>query len=434
MLQLQVKGAWCYVLNALPHEWDELSRFLSFTVEAYGQRTWPRKMLQVGNRRFPTGYLSRVAKKFQFQVTGIETGDEQCDNDFLRDYQSEGVNTALKIRRGIVSWPPGAGKTLAIGAMLESHSFNRVLFVTVSSALVQQTCQKLAKFGLTATTKPGTDSPICVVTHQLLTRRFKKLRKWLSEVDTLIVDEAHHVPAKTIYKMAMECDAIFRVGLTATPIRDDGLEFLVEAAFGPIIHTVHISELIAKGYLANPTLLMISVPRMPSDSYDYAGVYDDVIINNEVRNELVLRAIKLLQTHRPTQVLVDRIPHAYLLGELCSEATVVTGNDPDKYKHEVLEDFEKGDIPILISTPLLKEGADFPLMRSLVMAGSSKSLVNTVQSVGRVLRPAPNKNPIVIDFLDHTRYVLKHALARRRILEAEIGPVRVLPSEYLPEL
>jgi superfamily II DNA or RNA helicase len=90
----------------------------------------------------------------------------------------------------------------------------------------------------------------------------------------------------------------------------------------------------------------------------------------------------------------------------------------------------------LISTPLLKEGADFPLLRSLIMGGSGKSLVNTIQAVGRVLRPGPykDKKPIVVDFLDHTRYVMKHALARRRILEEEIGPVRVLPTEHLPEL
>ena len=66
------------------------------------------------------------------------------------------------------------------------------------------------------------------------------------------------------------------------------------------------------------------------------------------------------------------------------------------------------------------------------MAGSGKSLVNTVQSVGRVLRPLPDKYPVVVDFYDKTKYVCRHALARRRIMESEIAPVFDLPVNYLP--
>ena len=435
MMRLKVKGFYCYVIGPTLEEVAQLNTLLSFRIETY-TRVYYRRLLRqrYSQYYFPAGFVPRIAKQMQFEIEGWELGKEKCQDSTLRDYQREGANKILQCRRGNLVWATGAGKTFAVGAILNELKFKQALFVTVSRPLVEQTCDKLRHFGQEVSTEIG-KAKVTVATHQLVAARLNKIKKWLQDVDVLIFDESHHVSARTIYKIAQNCPASFKLGLTGTPWRDDHKEFLIEGAIGPNIHTVRPKELIKRGYLANPIILMIPVTRLKTSAITYQQVYQDAIVEYDYRHNLIVQAVKLCKSHRPTQILVDRVEHAYLLGELIPEAVVVTGKHKDADKDDIVSRFAKGEIPIMISTQLLKEGADFPKMMSLVMAGSGKSLVNAVQSAGRLLRPKPNgERPVLIDFLDHNKYLKRHALQRQRIYENMIAEVQMLDPKQLPSL
>jgi superfamily II DNA or RNA helicase len=428
-MKLKTDGFWCNVLEATPQERSRLNTLLSFRIDAY-TKVYYRRMLQSRyGLRFPAGFVPRIAKQMQFEIEGWKFGKQTCCDSTLRDYQIEGVNRILKLSRGNLIWATGAGKTFAVGAILNELKFKQALFVTVSRPLVAQTCDKLRQFGQEASTEIG-KAKVTVVTHQLLERRFSKLKKWLQDIDVLIFDECHHTAARTIYKIAQNCPAAFRCGLTATPWRDDHKEFLIEGATGPNIHTILPKYLISRGYLANPIVLMVKVPRFHTNAFEYRDIYNDVIVTNCEQHKRIIQVVKLLEKRRPTQVLVDRVEHAHLLGKFIPEATVVTGKNRDKNK--IVNDFVNGRVPIMISTPLLKEGFDAPIMRSLIMAGSFKSLVGATQAAGRLLRPKPNKErPILVDFMYGNKYLKKHAIARQRVYEQAIAPTQIVDLELL---
>jgi len=176
----------------------------------------------------------------------------------LRDYQSAAVEKLAKVTQGTVVIPCGGGKTrVGMGAIAKLRTPTLILVHTLD--LAEQWLGELKdKLGIEAGLFGDGEersAPVTVAVIQALVRwERSKLDAFLGGFGLLILDEAHHVAASTFHSVVDRCPARYRLGLTATPEREDGLTALLDLFLGAPLVTVTHDELVAAGVLTVPDI------------------------------------------------------------------------------------------------------------------------------------------------------------------------------------
>ncbi len=378
-----------------------------------------------GNYYFPVGLLDRVLKVLKwYDITPeIDLKFDESEFEFsygwsgpeLRSYQIDAFIQAKSYERCIVNLPTGAGKTL-LGIKLLSKIGKPTLIIVHRKELLHQWRDAIKAYtGQDATifTDKKKEKVFGEVTIAMVTSLhnwLKKKENKLPSFDVLILDEAHHTPADTFYRVALKCDARYRFGLTATTQREDGADLYMTAAIGEIKSVVSAEELISSFALAKPRFEFIDLPpTFGRLGGDFASVYKNGIVLNGERNKaIVSRAMQLAAEDRQVYIHVEHIAHGKLLSEMsgypfCYSAT--------KDRDDIIRSFRDGKTKVLIST-LLGEGVDIPNIGAIIMAGGRKTKIGTIQKVGRALRPGKDKDAIVVDFIDKGKYLSLHTRER----------------------
>lgn len=240
----------------------------------------------------------------------------------------------------------------------------------------------------------------------------------------ILVSNCHHIAAKTWEKCLKLCEnSYYKYGLSATPLlRDDINNMLVRGLLGDEIISITNQELIKTGISALPSvfLLTISGPRIPA-YYTFDQAYDDGILNNGPRNQLIISSAKrFLGRNKSVFILVWRIKHGQILKELFAseniEVEFISGEEKTTYIQDVLSRFKSRDLKCVISSTISDEGLDIPEMDVLILGVGFKAPLKTIQRVGRGLRRKTTGENVVsiIDFMDmHNRkYLYKHSFDR----------------------
>ena len=262
-----------------------------------------------------------------------------------------------------------------------------------------------------------------------------KIAKAIRNAEMVLYDECHMISCQTIQDINIESNnARHKFGFSGSPWRDDGSDLLIEGVVGKNIVEITPSELIKKGFLVEPTIHLIDVPKMDKLSDNYQSIYKEYVVENEVRNGLIVKATnKLVDSGRKVLVLVKNIKHGkILLNELEQNRVVyfVRGELDSDTRNQIKEDFINGEIEVIISTAIFDQGIDLPNLDALVLGGSGKSSVRTIQRLGRVLRPYPGKkNAIVVDYIDNAPFLLKHSAKRVETYRTEAGFKIKLPKK-----
>jgi superfamily II DNA or RNA helicase len=262
------------------------------------------------------------------------------------------------------------------------------------------------------------------------------LRKLLKECKFVVVDECHHAASDT-YKRMMKAlpNAIYRIGLSATPFRTDGQDLLLEAAFGSVIYSKSASELIREGVLCQPEIFFVKykdselTKKYPKNARggSYNTIYKECVVQNEHFNTIVARlAIINAALNRLTLVSVKQVKHGKLIYDILKSLEpelpieFLHGKNKDVLGEEkIKEDFATGKIKILIST-LFDEGVDIPSVVAIVDAGGGKSPIKALQLIGRAIRKFGDKNKAyVFMFIQPYQHLYKHSNARAQILQTE---------------
>ena len=327
-----------------------------------------------------------------------------------RYYQEEAVNKIIskQISRGTLVMATGAGKTI-LAAMITAALGLNTIFYTYSTDLLEQTAQVFEEVFQQKIGRVGGDyfdiQPITIATVQtvyscfeLKDERWDVLSGYLNDVNLMFIDEGHMLGAETLFKVSQITDAYYSYALTATPEREDGKELLIEAGTGPVINIISEEELVKQGYILPVEVELIKVEHAKYIGRTYNAKYKRAIVNNEYRNNLICDAVK---RHRGKQiiVLVKEIKHGEKLAQQLN-APFIHGSSKDRTA--VLEAFKNRHVHTLVASSILKQGVDIPEAEVLVLAHGGSSSVELVQKIGRVRRPAPNKNKgIAIDFFDH---------------------------------
>ena len=413
-------------------------------------------------QRFPAGLLSQVAAVLQTHKIDYSIEDKRTAPNYkiqaydLVDvcfyaFQKTAIETALKKQRGIIHVATGGGKSVIIAALCLALSDLNVCIFVHRNTLMRQLETLLNKNGVSVGIVGDGEKRIRKInicsfqtilhnhrggTVKLTQKNVEKMihkdhLKLIRDAEVLIVDESHHISANLFkFVTSLTTNAFFRFGFSATPYREDGRELLLHSGLGKTIVKHTPSNLIQLGILEKPNVIFIKVPKFPGLGRDYRKAYKKAIVENSLRNEMIVQAaVGVCKKNKTCLIAVKEIKHGQILFELLQgvlpnkKITYVTGASGDGVKKlEILAELNNRKLDIVIATTVFGEGVDVPTLGVLINAKGGASKIDTLQLCGRVLRKAKNysKKPVIIDFYDTTTpYLAKHARTRLSTLTEE---------------
>lgn len=348
-----------------------------------------------------------------------------------RDYQLEAVAKLRAAGQGLVILPCGTGKSkLGVVAILE-FSFTSLVLVHTAD-LADQWLAELAACGLSAGLVGDgmdfRDADVVVGIVDSVLPILERHPEWGRTFGLVLLDEAHHAPAYTFQRILRMLPAYYRLGLTATPDREDGLSSLIGWSFGDVLLERTTREMIHLGYLMPAEILIVST----GFTWTYDGpeklrlhALETDLAEDLSRNALIADTIaRDAKAGETCLVLVRTREHAKELAEMIGlrgvEARAVTGKTAKKKRKGSISDLREGRLPVVVATSLADEGLDLPRLSVIALAAPARAKGATVQRLGRLLRVWKGKKPRLYDFVDDEVDVLaSRATARRKVyLEA----------------
>lgn len=373
----------------------------------------------------------------------------------LRDYQERAVEAfyqqgSIQGGSGLLVLPCGAGKTIVgIGIMARLNC--EVLILTSNGTSVKQWRREiLDKTDVNEehigeyTGSQKLVRPITIATYQILTYRQSKdagfehmqlfkQRNW----GLIIYDEVHLLPAP-VFRATAEIQAKRRLGLTATLIREDGLQEDVFSLVGPKKFDIPWKELEQKGWLATVTCSEIRVPMEAErkQRYDQATAREKfrIACENPCKEDGIAA---LLEKHHGSSILIIG---QYLdqLNRIASRFSlpVITGKTPEKARLQLYEQFRIGHIKGLVVSKVGNFALDLPDAAVLVqVSGSFGSRQEEAQRLGRILRPKKIENKAYFYSLVTKETVEQDFSLKRQLFLVEQGyQYEILEADGLPSL
>ena len=255
---------------------------------------------------------------------------------------------------------------------------------------------------------PSSDiMPIKAVSIQWLSKHYDEIEEGPGMI---VIDEAHHVLAKTYKEMWERFPKAKFLGLTATPCRLNGKGFT--DLFDVLVQSWGVPEFISKGRLATYDFVSIKsdgVTQRLIDSLqkrgtngDYQNKEMDMLLNKKPSIERLYRSLEEFGKDRKGIVYAINISHAQKITKLYQEhgvkAIAIDSKTPATERQQDIEAFKKGDIQVLVNVDIFSEGFDCPDVEFVQLARPTLSLAKYLQMVGRGLRVAKGKkNCVIID-------------------------------------
>lgn len=429
MIVLQIDNSYCQLIGLSIQLLRQLKNLLSFTKDSYS-KGYPTKVYLIDkDGKFPTGLLSRVQKflmkeKCQFVSNDIRRPPVPRQSLFklalgLTPYpdQTNAVKAAGERQRGIVSACTGFGKSVTMAILIDSLQM-KTLVIVPNLELKRQLSQSFLEFfGPTDNiTVENIDSP--------------SLKK-CCQYDILIIDEAHHVAAKTYRDLNKKYwnQIYHRYFFTATPFRSKSEEqILFESLAGDIIYEVDYHTAVANDYIVPMEAYYIEVPKteIKGNEDSWPAMYAELVVNNEERNHIISILLDSLRINgKYTLCLVKEIAHGEIIQHLVHTDCAFIKGENDDNRVNLLE-FSLGERMTLIGTTgVLGEGIDTKPAEYIIIAGLGKSRNSFAQQIGRGFRKSPCKESCkIIIFKDNShRWTKRHFKEQCKILLEDYGVV-----------
>jgi len=351
----------------------------------------------------------------------------------LRDDQVEVVNRFLDNPQSLQEVSTGAGKTITTATLSKlCETYGRTIVIVPNKSLVEQTEEDYINCGLDVGVYYG-DRKDFNKTHTICTwqslnileKRFKEgdsalsLNEFLENVTAVIVDEVHQAKAdvlKTILTRNLN-NCPIRWGLTGTIPKDDHEFQSILASLGPVVGSVTAKELQDKGVLAQCQVNVLQLLDTKEFS-DYQSELKYLTSDNDRLTHIANTIDKIKDTGN-TLILVDRIASGEKLAELIPNATFVNGAMKTKNRKAEYKDINEGHGKVLIATyGVAAVGINIPRIFNLVLIEPGKSFVRVIQSIGRGIRKANDKDYVQIwDVTSSCKYAKRHLRERKKFYD-----------------
>lgn len=376
------------------------------------------------------GYCEAASLAFELRSTGLSR--QPFD---LRPYQSEAANLfhangEARGGHGVIVLPCGAGKTIVGMAVMAKLQTETLVLTTAITAVRQWIAELIDKTTLTDgqigeySGEKKEIKPVTISTYQILgaSEKHRELidsRKW----GLIVYDEVHTLPAP-VFRMTAELQSKRRLGLTATLIREDGLQSDVFTLIGPKRCEVPWKVLEKNGYIAKAECFEVRIPLAESVRMDYA-IADKrrkfrIAAENPNKFEILQR---LLKEHSGRHILIIGLYISQLteIAELLN-SPIITGKTKNSKRDELYQQFREGEIPVIIVSKVANYAIDLPDANvAIEISGTFGSRQEEAQRLGRIIRPKSGENRAWFYTLVTSDTVEEGFAAHRQLFLAEQG-------------
>ena len=354
----------------------------------------------------------------------------------LRDYQVEIINNFLANPQCLQEVATGAGKTVMTAALSDAvTAYGRSIVIVPNKSLVTQTEKDYINMGLDVGVyfgdrkEWGRQHTIC--TWQSLNVLLKNTKNGTTEDDCtigefiegvvcVIVDEVHMAKAdalKTLLTGVMSRIPI-RWGLTGTIPKEKFESVALLVSLGPVISRLSASELQSQGVLAQCHVNIVQL----EDHAEFSNYQSELkyLLEEPDRLKTIADLVRQVNATGNTLVLVDRIAAGQALVEQLEDAVFVSGATKARDRQDEYDEVAEATGKIIVATyGVAAVGINIPRIFNLVLIEPGKSFVRVIQSIGRGIRKAEDKDHVQIWDVTSTCKFAKRHLTKRKTFYRE---------------
>jgi superfamily II DNA or RNA helicase len=370
-----------------------------------------------------------------------------------RPYQAEAVATWKAAgQRGIVVLPTGSGKS-HVAQLIMAQVGRSTLVVVPTLDLMHQWHAGLEEaFGPGVGLLGGGDHDLQAITVSTYDSAAIHMERYGARFGLLVFDEVHHLPGPTYMQAARMALAPFRLGLTATPERQDGREEILDEVVGPIVFRRDIRDFSGE-YLADYDTEHVAVTLTDAEFAAYTAAretYTGFIRRHGIRfdgpngwgqflqraaaSQEGRRALRAWREQKRLSLTSENKMHVVesLIAQHANDRVIVftadndtvyaisrrlllpviTHQTPTRERREILARFHSGVYRVVVTSKVLNEGVDVPEANVAIVLGGSGSVREHVQRLGRILRKSGDKRALLYEVV--TRNTVEEFVSERR--------------------
>jgi len=431
------------------NRWD--GKFKFFT---NGNRTYLSILLDIVDDLKSNGYTIKIKNNRHDFKLDIMPVNKDYFSEYgweLGDHQVKAINNILEAHDGIIRVGTGGGKTLITAVLADIYSKKqlKVIVVVPNKDLIHQTKDEIASFKLDVgayyADEKTIDKPIVVSTWQSLVKN----PKLLSTFHAVMVDECHGSQAQSLFKLLSNQgkNIPVRIGLTGTIPEHMCDKLKVFSVLGPVRAKVPANYLMKIGWLAQLKLLMVEYKEDFTEEWNrfkgIAGTEEDkkmsytefknhklfpayeneksYLIRNPERFDSIASLVQCLtKEYGNSFILVNTIDFGNKLQKILGENAIFISSKI-KDRKPIYEAFKTENEIIGIATyNLASTGLNIPRIFNMFLIDGGKSSIKIVQSIGRGLRKAKDKESVnLIDIYSNVKFSMRHARKRKKIYKEE---------------
>ncbi len=349
----------------------------------------------------------------------------------LRDYQVDAINKFLENPQSLQEIATGAGKTITTATLSQlCEKYGRTITIVPNKSLVEQTEEDFVNVGLDVGVYYGDRKDLnkthTICTWQSLNILDKKsknleqdiltLAEFLDGVKTVIVDEVHMAKAEVLKNLLTKnlSNACIRWGLTGTIPKEAFESESIFASIGPVIGGIKAHELQEKGVLSNCHVNIVQMIDLP-EFKDYQSELK-YLVTDEDRMIYISKLIREVSNSGNTLVLVNRIDSGKFLINEIPDSVFISGEVKTKDRKEEYDEVKTSDNKVIVATyGVAAVGINIPRIFNLVLLEPGKSFVRVIQSIGRGIRKAEDKDFVQIwDITSTCKFAKRHLTQRKK--------------------
>jgi len=363
----------------------------------------------------------------------------------LRDYQVETINKFLENPQCNQEIATGAGKTIITAALCKLvENYGRTLTIVPNKSLVTQTEDDFLACNLDVGVYYGDRKELgrqnTIATWQSLNVLEKKSRddettaflEAIENINTIIVDEVHMAKADVLKRMLTgpfaRCG--IRWGLTGTVPKADYEFYGLKCSIGEVANKIAAKELQDKGVLAQCNVNVLQTQDHP----EFKNYQEELkwLTTDETRMSWIAKTIEDIAATGNTMILVDRISAGELLEKKIPDSVFISGSTKNTERKEHYDEVSIAQHKVIIATyGVAAVGINIPRIFNLVLIEPGKSFVRVIQSIGRGIRKAEDKDHVNIwDITSSCKFAKRHLGQRKKFYKEANYPYNIEKIDY----
>lgn len=403
--------------------------------------------IEIDDRRTPHDFRFPEVTETTFSDTVWPKGHPAEGQPIvLRDYQVECINRFLATPQGVQEIATGAGKTLITAGMSKfCEPYGRTLVIVPNKDLVKQTQADYVNLGLDVGVFFGDEKDLghthTIATWQSINSLLKRFKDGTSELGpdaltdnlvAVIVDEVHMAKADVLRQLltGIFSQVPLRWGLTGTVPKEEHEYISLIASLGEVLHRLQASELQDLGVLSNCHVKVLQF----DDAVSYNTYQEELtyLTTNATRLDTLAATIMAIADTGNTLVLVDRVKCGEMLVERIPDSVFVSGAMKSKDRKEEYDEVATADSKIIVATyGVAAVGINIPRIFNLVLVEPGKSFVRVIQSIGRGIRKAQDKDFVQIwDVTSTAKFAKRHLTKRKKFYDEANYPYETQKVKY----